>query len=85
MSQRNKNLIDTPGIRVRIGLLQKTTLLRMPRDEDKIMLMIMIMIKIAAITMLRYYVISRRNIDSEKSKSQMRLEPTTLHDLFCLI
>ena len=34
MSQRNKNLIDTPGIRVRIGLLQKTTLLRMPRDED---------------------------------------------------
>ena len=50
-----------------------------------IMLMIMIMIKIAAITMLRYYVNSRRNIDSEKSKSQMRLEPTTLHDLFCLI
>ena len=46
-----------------------------------IMLMIMIIIKIAAITMLRYYVNSRRNIDLEKSKSQMRLEPTTLHDL----
>ena len=34
MSQRNKNSIETPRIRVRIGLLQKTTLLRMPRDED---------------------------------------------------
>ena len=28
-----------------------------------------------------YYVNSRRNVDSEKSESQMGFEPTTLHDL----